>query len=89
MNDTKMTSKLIKDVIAAELGLNAEAVSDDNTIEDLGLDSLAFAEVVVSLERHFKTMIDTTTFVEDLTEKTTVGELIAIFSTALFGPVAA
>jgi acyl carrier protein len=84
-----MTSKLIKDVIAAELGLNAEAVSDDNTIEDLGLDSLAFAEVVVSLERHFKTMIDTTTFVEDLTEKTTVGELIAIFSTALFGPVAA
>jgi acyl carrier protein len=84
-----MTYKLIKDVIAAELGLNAEAVSDDNTIEDLGLDSLAFAEVVVSLERHFKTMIDTTTFVEDLTEKTTVGELIAIFSTALFGPVAA
>jgi acyl carrier protein len=89
MNDTKMTSKLIKDVIAAELGLNAGAVSDDNTIEDLGLDSLAFAEVVVSLERHFKTMIDTTTFVEDLTEKTTVGELIAIFSTALFGPVPA
>lgn len=89
MNDTKITSKLIRDVIAAELGLNAEAVSDENTIEDLGLDSLAFAEVVVSLERHFKTMIDTTTFVEDLTEKTTVGELIAIFSTALFGPVAA
>lgn len=84
MNDPKLKAALIKQVIATELGLSVGTVSDANTIEELGLDSLAFAEMVVSLEKHFKKMIDTTTFVEGLSERTTVGELISIFSTALF-----
>lgn len=79
----------IKDVIAHELGLPAGSVTAEMTIEELGLDSLAFAEVVVAIEKRFGRMIDTTQFAEGLDERTTVAELVIILLDAFSEPLAA
>jgi acyl carrier protein len=76
-------SAQIKRLIAAELHIEVTSISDDMTIEDLGLDSLSLAEVVISLEKHFERPIDTTTFAEDLNAQVRVGPLLEIFRKAL------
>ncbi len=88
MNNSISVTEQIRAVIASELRLDPANVTDDMTIEMLGLDSLAFAEVVISLEKHFGQSIDTTAFVEDLGDHTTVRELVVMFSNALQAEVA-
>lgn len=79
----------IKSLIATQLGLTVGSVSDQMTIEELGLDSLAFAEVVIAIEKAFARPIDTTAFVEEIGDNTRVADLIAMFTAALAEPAVA
>lgn len=89
MMQQKPGADTIKDVIAHELGLPAGSVTGEMTIEELGLDSLAFAEVVVAIEKRFGRMIDTTQFAEGLDEKTTMAALVVILLDAFSEPLVA
>ena len=43
----------VKEIIVDELGVDAEAVTIDSTLEDLGADSLAAVELIMALEEEY------------------------------------
>ena len=43
----------VKEIIVAELGVDAEAVTIDSTLEDLGADSLDAVELIMALEEEY------------------------------------
>lgn len=73
----------IKSVVARELQIDSSRISDDATIEDLGLDSLAFAEVIIAVEKELGRTIDTSEFAEDIQNDTPFRELVRLMETAM------
>jgi acyl carrier protein len=51
MRKKKAFYELLKTIVAEELQVDDAVITDAATIEALGLDSLTFAEVIISLER--------------------------------------
>ena len=43
----------VKEIIVDELGVDAEAVTIDSTLEDLGADSLDAVELIMALEEEY------------------------------------
>ena len=43
----------VKEIIVDELGVDAEAVTIDSTLEDLGADSLDAVELILALEEEY------------------------------------
>jgi acyl carrier protein len=74
--------ELLKTIVAEELQVDDAVITDAATIEALGLDSLTFAEVIISLERKLGRSIDTTEFVEEIQNDTTFGELASLLDSA-------
>jgi len=73
----KMILEKIKEIIAEQLNLDEETISEDTSFEDLGLDSLDLFQVVIEIEEEFdiqiedaesiKTVRDAVKFVEEKT----------------------
>ena len=47
----------VKEIIVDELGVDAEAVTIDSTLEDLGADSLDAVELIMQIEEEFEVEI--------------------------------
>jgi acyl carrier protein len=74
---TAIEEAVIK-IITKELRLKAGVVAlESNLREDLGVDSLDALEIVVELEKHFKTELPETTHENIITVKDVVDTLIA------------
>ena len=48
-----MIFERIKEIIIEELGIDADSVTIDSTLEDIGADSLDAAELIVALEEEY------------------------------------
>ncbi|MGI6213146.1 MAG: acyl carrier protein [Christensenellales bacterium] len=54
-----MTGKKIKELIARQLGIDADKIGDDaDLVADLGADSLDIIQMLISLEREFSLVFD-------------------------------
>src|SRR3712207_8120120 len=54
----KMILEKIKEIIAEQLNLDEETISEDTSFEDLGLDSLDLFQVVIEIEEEFDIQIE-------------------------------
>ena len=59
-------------IIADQLGIDENIVSEDTTLEDLGADSLALVELVMSVEEEFDIQIED----EQMENFKTVGDVL-------------
>jgi acyl carrier protein len=66
----------IKRIIAEELKLREELLRDDLTMEDLGFDSLASAEIILAIEQKLRLPIDTAQVAAQVTRDASVAQLI-------------
>ncbi len=62
----------LKSIIADQLGVDENTITEDTSLEDLGTDSLALVELVMSVEEEFNIEIAD----EDLETFKTVGDVL-------------
>ena len=62
----------LRGIIADQLGIDEATVTEDTTLEDLGADSLALVELVMSGEEEFEIEIQD----EDMEKFKTVGDVL-------------
>ena len=68
-----MTFEKVQKILAEQLELDADEITmDSSLVEDLGIDSLDFVDIVMSLEDEF----DTEFPVEDMAGIKTVGDIV-------------
>ena len=48
-----MVSEKIKELIAEQIGVDVEEITDNKSLEDLGIDSLDVTEIAMSIEDEF------------------------------------
>lgn len=75
------TEHKVKDVIALLIGIKPEEVEDDQTLTDIGLDSLDFIECLMTLERDLEIELDDS----DEESGMTVARLVALVDAGLEG----
>lgn len=59
-------------IISDQLDINDVTINEDTTLEDLGADSLALVELVMSVEEEFEIQIED----EDMEKFKTVGDVL-------------
>ncbi len=59
-------------IIADQLGIDEANITEDTTLEDLGADSLALVELVMSVEEEFEIQIED----EDMEKFKSVGDVL-------------
>lgn len=59
-------------ILADQLGIEENAISEDTALEELGADSLALVEMVMSVEEEFDIQIED----EDMEKFKTVGDVL-------------
>lgn len=59
-------------IIADQLNVEESTISEDTTLEDLGADSLALVELVMSVEEEFEIQIED----EDMEKFKSVGDVL-------------
>ena len=62
----------LRGIIADQLSIDEAAITEDTTLEDLGADSLALVELVMSVEEEFEIEIQD----EDMEKFKTVGDVL-------------
>ena len=68
-----MTFEKVQKILAEQLELDADEITmDSNLVEDLGIDSLDFVDIVMSLEDEFETEVPE----EDMAGIKTVGDIV-------------
>jgi len=67
---------VIKQVLSEKLRVSEDFLDDEYTLDELGLDSLTSAEVVLGVETRLGVRIDVSALGESLTRETRLGELI-------------
>ena len=68
-----MTFEKVQKILAEQLELDADEITlDSSLVEDLGIDSLDFVDIVMSLEDEFDTEFPE----EDMTDIKTVGDIV-------------
>ena len=68
-----MTFEKVQKILAEQLELDADEITmDSNLVEDLGIDSLDFVDIVMSLEDEFDTEFPE----EDMAGIKTVGDIV-------------
>ena len=73
MKERKAMLEKMKELIADQLGINADEITaESNFKDDLGVDSLDLFELVSALEEEYETEIPS----EDLEGLTTVGDVV-------------
>jgi acyl carrier protein len=73
----------IRDAIARELRVPPHCLKDSHTLEEMGLDSLASAEIVLAIEQMLKAPLDTSLIAASITRDTRLAELIAAIDAAV------
>lgn len=67
---------LIRQILAEKLRVSEELLDDETTLEELGVDSLTSAEIVIGFERHAGVRIEIEDIGDHLGRNTTLGEFI-------------
>ena len=68
-----MTFEKVQKILSEQLELDADEITlDSSLVEDLGIDSLDFVDIVMSLEDEFDTEFPE----EDMTDIKTVGDIV-------------
>ena len=68
-----MTFEKVQKILAEQLELDADEITlDSSLVEDLGIDSLDFVDIVMSLEDEFDSEFPE----EDMTDIKTVGDIV-------------
>ncbi len=62
----------LSSIIADQLGIEQDIITEDTTLEDLGADSLALVELVMSVEEEFDIEIQD----EDMEKFKSVGDVL-------------
>ena len=70
----------IKQIMARRLGVNPGSLSDDMTLEALGLDSLALAESIVAVEEHYGVQLDVGLLAEQVSPLMALRDLLEAVS---------
>ena len=73
--------RALKEVVAAELRVPAARLSDGATLNEIGLDSLAFAEVVIAVEQRLARPLDAGAIARRANGKMTLRELLDLMAT--------
>jgi acyl carrier protein len=66
----------IRRFIADRLHISTKLLSDSMSLEDIGLDSMALAEVIVATEKNYGIVLDTTLFAERVSPVMCLRELL-------------
>jgi acyl carrier protein len=74
---------IVRQVLADKLRVSRDFLEDDFTLEELGLDSLTSAEIVLGVEKRAGIRLDLSTLSERLSRDTKLGELIATMASML------
>jgi acyl carrier protein len=74
---------IIRQVLADKLRVSRDFLEDDFTLEELGLDSLTSAEIVLGVEKRAGIRLDLGALGEHLSRETKLGELIATMASML------
>jgi acyl carrier protein len=69
----------LRRMIARQLGLPEHVLNDDVALEDIGLDSMQIAEIVIAIERDTTRPLD----ISDLSEEIEPGQSLGQFITLL------
>jgi acyl carrier protein len=77
------TVSIIKQVLAEKLQVSQDFLEDDFTLDELGLDSLTSAEVVLGVEKRIGVRLDVAALGDAMSGETTLGELIATMASML------
>jgi acyl carrier protein len=77
------TREEIRSVIVGKLGLSDGAVKDEMTLEELGLDSLLAAEILIAIEQRLGSAVDASAISGMVGRDTPLGELIDLVITSL------
>jgi acyl carrier protein len=77
------TVSIIKQVLAEKLQVSQDFLEDDFTLDELGLDSLTSAEVVLGVEKRLGIRIDVAALGDAMAGETTLGELVATMARML------
>ena len=78
-NDLQAIAAKIKEVLSEQTGMSPASIHlEDDLLVDLGLDSLAIAELMMLLERHLQRQVP----VDDLMYITTVADLASLLATS-------
>lgn len=72
------TLEILRRVMSSELGLSAEGATLDSSLEDLGIDSLGFLELMFALDKELNI-----NFPESPEGIRTVGDVVAIIDRLL------
>lgn len=72
-------------IVATELGLATQHLHDDLSVDDLGLDSLAFIQLIVAIEEQLESDIDMDRLPRSLAPNLTFDEVLALLVHALPG----
>ena len=62
----------LKGIIVEQLGIDEDTITEDTTLEDIGTDSLALVELVMTVEEEFDIEIKD----EDMESLKTVGDVL-------------
>lgn len=81
-----LTVSTIKQVLAEKLRVSQDFLDDQFTLEELGLDSMAAAEVVLGVEERLGVRLDVAALGEAMSGETTLAELIATLTSMLDQP---
>lgn len=73
----------IKQVLAEKLRVSASFLEDDFTLEELGLDSLTSAEVVLGVEKRTGVRLDLSALGERLSRDTKLADLVTAMADML------
>jgi acyl carrier protein len=74
---------IIRQVLADKLRVSREFLEDDFTLEELGLDSLTSAEIVLGVEKRAGVRLDLSELGDRLSRETKLGELIEAMASML------
>lgn len=70
--DTLNDFEKLKGIIVEQLGIDEDTITEDTTLEDIGTDSLALVELVMTVEEEFDIEIKD----EDMESLKTVGDVL-------------
>ncbi len=72
------TLEVLRRLMSSELGLSGEGMTLESSLEDLGIDSLGFLELMFAMDKELKI-----NFPEDREGIRTVGDVVAIVESLL------
>lgn len=73
----------LRAIIAGQIGISESILREDMALEDIGLDSMQIAEIVIAIERRATKRIDLADLADHLDGDPSLGQLLRVFERKL------